>query len=155
MDHIYISREGLAKMKEELEECNRQRFRLADQIEHARELGDLKENAEYHSAKEAQALLHARIRDMEDKIARSKVLEDQDIDDSKAFLGATVRVLNKKTRKEFSYTLVGPVEADMASGKISVKSPVGQALLGASVGDEVLAKVPAGDIPFKILDISR
>lgn len=155
MERIYITRDGLAKMKADLEEMNRERLKVADQIEYARELGDLKENAEYHAAKETQALLHARIRDLEDKIARSAVVEDQDIDDSKAFLGAKVRVRNKKTNKEFNYVLVGPVEADMASGKISVKSPVGQALLGTSVGDVVVAKVPAGDIPFEILDISR
>ncbi len=155
MERIYITRDGLAKMKADLEEMNRERLKVADQIEYARELGDLKENAEYHAAKETQALLHARIRDLEDKIARSAVVEDQDIDDSKAFVGAKVRVRNKKTNKEFNYVLVGPVEADMASGKISVKSPVGQALLGKSVGDVVVAKVPAGDIPFEILDISR
>jgi transcription elongation factor GreA len=155
MDRIYITRAGLEKMKRDLVQMNSDRHKVADQIEYARELGDLKENAEYHAAKEMQALLHARIRDLEDKIARSAVLEDQEIDESKAFVGAKVRVRNKKSNKEFDYMLVGPVEADMASGKISIKSPVGQALLGGSVGDVVMAKVPAGDIPFEILDISR
>jgi len=155
MDKIYISRDGLEKLKQELKSCNARRMEVAKAIEEARGLGDLKENAEYHAAKEEQAMLHARIGDLENKIAHSVILEDQDIDTSKAYVGATVQVRNKKTGKEMTYVLVGPVEADMASGKISVQSPVGKALLGGSVGDTVLARVPAGDIPFEILDITR
>ena len=154
-DDIYVTREGLDGMKVKLAEMNEERMKIADKIEEARELGDLKENAEYHAAKEAQAMLHAHLRDLEDKIARSKVLEDQDIDLSKAYVGAIVRVLNKKTKKEMTYTLVSPVEADMASGKISTQSPVGKAILGSSVGDVVTAKVPAGDLNMEILEISR
>lgn len=154
-DTIYISRDGLEKLIADLEAMKAKRLRIADTIESARELGDLKENAEYHAAKEAQAHLHARIRDVEDKIARASILEDHDIDASKAFIGATVRVLNKKTGKEVTYILVSPVEADMASGRISTQSPVGKAFLGASVGDVVVAKVPAGDLTYKVLEISR
>ena len=99
MDKLYVSREGLEKLKEELREMNERRMVVAQAIEHARSLGDLKENAEYHSAKEEQAMLHAKIKDVEDKIARSEILENQDIDTSKAYLGACVRVLNKKTKK--------------------------------------------------------
>lgn len=152
---LYVTRSGLDKMKANLVSMNEERMKIAETIEHARELGDLKENAEYHAAKEAQAHLHARIRDIEDKIARSEVLEDQDIDSDKAYVGSTVKVLNKITQKEISYQLVSPVEADMAAGKISTKSPVGQALLGKSIGEFVIAKIPAGDLQFEILDISR
>ena len=154
-DKLYVTRDGLVKMKDDLASMNEDRLKIADTIESARELGDLKENAEYHAAKEAQALLHARIRDLEDKVARSVILEDQDIDISKAYVGATVRVLNKKTKKEANYILVSPVEADMASGKISTESPVGKALLGKSVGDVAKANVPAGDLPLEILEITR
>lgn len=154
-DDIYVTRVGLEGMKADLVEMNEERMKIADKIEEARELGDLKENAEYHSAKEAQAMLHARIRDLEDKVARSKILEDQDIDLSKAYVGAIVKVLNKKSKKEMIYTLVSPVEADMASGKISTQSPVGKAILGTSVGDVVTAKIPAGDLKLEILAISR
>lgn len=154
-DEIYVTRDGLVGMKANLVEMNKERMRIADKIEEARELGDLKENAEYHSAKEAQAMLHARIRDLEDKIARSRILEDQDIDLSKAYVGAIVKVLNKKSKKEIVYTLVSPVEADMATGKISTASPVGKAILGSSVGDVVTANIPAGDLNLKILEISR
>ncbi len=152
---LYVTKEGLDKMKADLVSMNEERMKIAATIEHARELGDLKENAEYHAAKEAQAHLHARIRDIEDKIARSEVLDDIDIDHDKAYVGSTVLVLNKKTKKEMSFQLVSPVEADMATGKISTKSPVGQALLGKSKGDVVTAALPAGDLKFEILEISR
>ncbi len=154
-EKIYVSRDGLEKMKADLVGMNEERLTIADTIESARELGDLKENAEYHAAKEAQALLHARIRDLEDKVARSAILEDQDIDTSKAYVGATVKVLNQKTNKEMTYVLVSPVEADMAAGKISTQSPVGKAILGSAIGDIVKAAIPAGDLKLKVLDISR
>jgi len=155
MQKLYVSREGLEKMKEELKVLSKRRLRVAKAIEHARSLGDLSENAEYHSAKEEQAMLHARIKDLEDKITRAVILDDQDIDMSKAYLGAKVRVLNKKTQKELVYTLVSPVEADMAHGKISAQSPGGQALLGKMVGEVAVAKVPAGNLELDILEITR
>ena len=155
MEKLYISRDGLTKLKQELAACKARRMEVAAIIEHARGFGDLRENADYHAAKEEQAMLHARIRDLEDKVARSAVLEDENIDMSKAYVGSVVRVLNKKSNKEFTYTLVSEVEADLANGKISVRSPVGEALLGKSVGESAVAKVPAGNIEFKVLEISR
>jgi transcription elongation factor GreA len=153
MEKLYVSAEGIAKMKAELLEMNDRRMKVAGAIEHARSLGDLKENAEYHSAKEEQAMLHARIKDLGDKIARSVVLEDQDIDTSKAYLGATVRAVNKKTKKEITYRIVSAVEADLASGKISATSPVGKALLGKAVGEIAIACVPAGDLHLEVIEI--
>ncbi len=155
MEKLYISEDGLAKLKNELASCMARRMEVASIIERAREFGDLRENADYHAAKEEQAMLHARIRDLEDKITRSVVLEHHHVDDKKAYMGAKVRVLNKKTNQELSYTLVSPVEADMTHGKISVRSPVGEALLGKSVGEIAVAKVPAGNVEFEILEISR
>ncbi len=155
MKKLYVSQEGLDKMKADLEALNKRRLVVAAAIEHARSLGDLSENAEYHSAKEEQAMVHARIKDLEDKITRAVLLDDQAIDASKVYLGAQVRVLNKKTNKELLYTLVSPVEADLPSGKISVQSPVGKALLGKAAGELAVAKTPAGDLTLEILEISR
>ena len=152
---IYVTKDGLDKMKAELTRMNEERMEIADKIEAARELGDLKENAEYHAAKEAQAMLHARKHDLEDKIARSQILDESQMDTSKAFLGATVRVLNQKTKKEMTYTLVSAPEADMAAGKISNQSPVGKALLGKAVDEVAVASLPAGDLKMKILEITR
>lgn len=155
MEKVYVTREGLAKLKMDLAESSARRLKVAATIEQARGYGDLRENAEYHAAKEEQAMLHARIRDMEDKLTRAVIIEDQDIDASKAYLGSQVRVLNKKTNKEMVYVLVSPLEMDMARGRISVQSPVGKALLGLSIGDTAVAKVPAGDIILEILEITR
>ncbi len=155
MDNIYVSAEGLEKLKAELAECKSKSPVIAAEIEHARSYGDLRENSEYHAAKDAQAKNHARIRDLADKVARAVVVDESQLDSSKAYMGATVRVLNKKTKKEFTYILVSPVESDMSAGKISMKSPVGQALTGKSVGDVVVAQVPAGNIELEILEISR
>lgn len=155
IEKLYVSRDGIEKMRSELAELNERRMKVAKAIEHARSLGDLSENAEYHSAKEEQAMLHARIADLEDKLTRAVVLEDQDIDTDKVYLGATVRVLNTKTNREISYMLVSPVEADMAHAKISVQSPVGQALLGKTVGEVAVAQVPAGELKLEILEITR
>ncbi|MDX9975672.1 MAG: transcription elongation factor GreA [FCB group bacterium] len=155
MEKLYMTQEGLDKLKAELAGCHEHKRVVANAIEVARGMGDLKENADYHAAKEAQAMLHAKIRDLGDKIARAAVFDESNIDASKVYMGATVRVLNKKTRKECSYKLVSPLETDLENGKISVRSPVGQALMGKAVGDTVVAKVPAGNLEMEILEISR
>jgi transcription elongation factor GreA len=155
MEKAYVSREGLKKLKGELAALNERRLVVAAAIEQARGYGDLTDNADYHAAKEEQALLHARIRDLENKVTRAVIMDDQDIDGTKAFLGATVRVLNKKTNKEMTYSLVSPLEMDVVHGKVSVQSPLGKALLGHSVGETVVANVPAGAIEMEILAITR
>lgn len=155
MQKLYVSPEGLEKIKTDLDALNKRRLVVAQAIEHARSLGDLSENAEYHSAKEEQAMVHAKIKDLEDKLTRAEVFDEQDIDASKVYQGATVRVRNQKTNKEITYMLVSPVEADMPSGKISTQSPVGKALLGKSVGEVAKATVPAGDLLLEILEITR
>lgn len=155
MEKLHVSADGLQKLKDELAACKKRVPQVAQAIKHARELGDLRENAEYHAAREEQAMLQARIRDLEDKVARSVVVDERELDASKALIGATVRVLNKKIKKEVVFTLVSPVESDVSTGRISVRSPIGQALLGTSVGDTVVAKVPAGDVPLEVLEITR
>ena len=155
MDKLYMSAEGLEKLKAELQECRAHSRVVADASEKARDLGDLRENADYHAAKEEQAMLAARINDIEDKIARAAIVDDAAIDASKAYIGATVRVLNTKTRRESTYVLVSSVESDISTGKISVRSPVGAALLGKGVGERTVANVPAGTLEMEILDITR
>lgn len=155
MEKLYMSAEGLEKLKAELQECRARTRVVADAIERARELGDLRENADYHAAKEEQSMLAARIKDIEDKVTRAAIVDDAAIDATKAYIGATVRVVNTKTRRENTYMLVSPVEADVSAGKISVRSPVGEALLGKSVGERAVANVPAGAFEMEILEITR
>jgi transcription elongation factor GreA len=154
MEKLYVSAEGLERMKADLAELNERRIRVADAIEHARSLGDLSENAEYHSAKEEQAMVHARIRDLGDKIARSVVRDMTDMDTSRAYTGATVRVLNLKTNQESVYQLVSPVEADLMTGKLSTQSPIGKALMGLAAGEEAVAQVPAGELSLRVVEIN-
>lgn len=153
MEPVYITEEGLQKLKQELEELNKQKLKLAEVIAYARSLGDLSENAEYQTAKHEQGLLMAKIRDLEDKIARAVIIDKERLDATEVRLGVAVRVLNEKLGKEIVYTLVGPVEADISSGKLSTQSPVGKALLGKKVGDVVEVQVPAGLLRLKILEI--
>lgn len=151
---LYMTAEGIAELHESLREMKERRLRVAEAIEHARSLGDLKENAEYHAAKEEQAMLHAKIKDVEDKLSRAVPIEDTEIDTSKAYVGATLTVYNVKTKKEVVWQLVSPAEADMAKGKISTESPVGRALLGKAEGETAVAKVPAGDLQLEVRKIS-
>jgi len=155
MKRVQLTRQGYEKMAQELEDLKNKRKGLSQAIEHARSLGDLKENAEYHAAKEVMAHNEARINELEDKLGRVDIIDDAKIDSSKVYIGATVTLLDLETDENVQYTLVGPDEANPNQGLISTSSPVGKALLGHAVGEEISIKVPAGDLKFKITKISR
>jgi transcription elongation factor GreA len=155
-DVTYLTKEGYERLKMELSELKgKGRTDMAQQIQKAREMGDLSENAEYDAAKEAQGLLELRISKLETTIANARVVDDSGIDPSKAFILSTVKVKHLKMNREFFYTLVAEEEADLKQNKISVKSPVGKALLGHSVGEVVEVEAPSGKVQFEILEISR
>ncbi|MEM9721740.1 MAG: transcription elongation factor GreA [Bacteroidota bacterium] len=152
----YLTQEGLDKLKSELQDLKgKGRLEIAAQIQKAREMGDLSENAEYDAAKDAQGLLELKISKLEGLIANARVLNNQDIDLSRAYILSTVRVKNQKVNKEFKYTLVAEQEADLKRGRISIKSPVGKALLGREVGEVVEIKIPAGIMNLEVLEITR
>jgi len=151
----YYSKEGLKKLEEELRDLKtRGRHDIANQIQEAREKGDLSENAEYDAAKEAQGHLEAKIAQLEDTLANARVLDTAGLDTSKAMILAHVRVINHKVNKEFTYQLVSEQESNLKDNKISVKSPIGKALIGKAVGEKVNVDVPAGTITLEILEIS-
>jgi transcription elongation factor GreA len=153
---VYLTKEALQKLKEELHYLRTtERARIAKAIAEARGHGDLSENAEYDAAKEAQSHLEARIAQIEQTIANARIVDENKIDTTKAYILSTVRVKNLKTGEEQVFTLVSPQEVDLAAGKISVNSPIGKGLLGRSVGDIVEVKVPAGKIQLQILEITR
>lgn len=153
---VYLTREALEKLKEELRVAKTEgRARIAQAIAEARAQGDLSENAEYDAAKEEQGHLEARIAKLEETIAQARLVDESQIDTSKVYILSTVRVHNHTAGREASYTLVAPEEADMAAGKISIRSPIGQGLLGRSVGEKVEIKVPAGKVTLEILEITR
>lgn len=152
----YVSRQGYEKLREELEHLKKVRRReLSKEIGRAREKGDLKENAEYHAAKEAQGLNERKIAELEQKLSDSQILDDTRIPKDQALIGATVKLKDLNSDKELEYTLVSELEADFSQGKISVSSPVGRGLLGHKVGQNAEIKVPAGTLRYKILKISR
>lgn len=156
MKKNYLSREGYEKLDKELHDLKtRGRKEIAEEISEARAKGDLSENAEYDAAKEAQGHLEKKIAELENTLATASILDEKDIDISKAYLLSTVTILNKKVNKEMKYTLVSKDEADFKKGKISVDSPIGKAILGTEVGQTVKVKVPAGLLELKILNIER
>ena len=153
---VYLTEEGLQKLKDDLQHARTvERQKISQEIAEARAQGDLSENAEYDAAKEAQGLLEARIAKMETTIASARVVNEDEVDASKARILSNVRVMNQKANREATYTLVAPQEADLQKGRISVESPIGKGLLGKEVGDVIKVRVPAGMVAFEILEITR
>ena len=151
----YYTEEGLQKLKDELQQLEVvERKKCTAAVAEAREKGDLSENAEYDAAREAQALLEVKIAKLKDVIANARLVDESQIDISKVSILTTVKIKNLKNNATMSYTLVAENEADLKSGKISVDSPIGKGLLGKRVGDKVDISVPAGVIPFEIVNIS-
>lgn len=152
----YFSEEGFKKLHEELKYFKTvKRAEIAKQIAEARDKGDLSENAEYDAARNAQGMLELQISKLEHVIANARILEESSIDNSKAYILSTVKILNHNSGKELEYMLVSESEADHKSGKISIKSPIGEAVIGKAVGEIVEVEVPAGKIKLEILEINR
>ena len=151
----YVTKETLEQMKEELNQLKTSgRAEIANQIAEAREKGDLRENAEYDAAKEAQGHHEAKIAQLEAVIASARILEAKDIDLSKVSVLSKVRVTNLATKKTMEYQLVSEKEADLKLGKISVTSPIGKGLLGKAIGEVAEIAAPSGILKFKVEHIS-
>jgi transcription elongation factor GreA len=151
----YVTKETLEQMKEELQHMRGvERPAASKAIAEAREKGDLRENAEYDAAKEAQGLLEAKIAQLEGMIASARVVDETTIDTSKVSILTKVKVTNLNTKKQVTYQIVSEKEADLKAGKISSTSPIGKGLLGKQVGEVAEVTAPAGVIKFKVEDIS-
>ncbi len=154
MEKVYMSKDGFEKSKKELDEMKMvKRAEIQEAIATAREFGDLKENAEYHAAREAQGLLEARIRQLDDKLARTEIVDSSSIPTDAVHFGAKVEVEDLDTGDIENYELVGAGDDDPINDKILVSSPFAQAFLEHKVGDEVEVNAPAGVLRFKILKI--
>lgn len=152
----YYTEEGLKKLNEELDQLkNVERASVSAQIAEARDKGDLSENAEYDAAKEAQGLLELKISKLETIVANARVIDESQLDTSKALIFSKVKIKNVANKMVMEYTLVSEKEANLKEKRISVDSPIGNSLLGKSVGDVVEVKVPTGKVNFEILEISR
>lgn len=151
----YVTKETLEQMKEELQHMKGvERPAASKAIAEAREKGDLKENAEYDAAKEAQGILEAKIAALEGALASARVVDESTIDTSKVSILTKVKLTNLKTKKQVIYQLVSEQEADLKAGKISITSPIGKGILGKEPGDVADVQAPAGVIQFKIEEIS-
>ncbi len=154
MDKIPVTKNGLKKLKAELKQLrNVERPENIRAIQEASAHGDISENAEYHAAKEKQSFLEGKINELEDVIGRSEVIDIEDGPTDRVVFGRTVLLFDMEKDKEVSYQLVGPYESAPEDGKISVKSPLGQALIGREVGDDVKVKTPRGIQEFEIVEI--
>ena len=156
VEPVYLSKAGRLKLEAELKRLKfQERPRIVAEIKRTMELGDLSENAEYHAAKEAQTHIERKIAELEDKLSRVRSVDTDKIPSDKVYLLARVVVKDLRHNEEVEYTIVPPDEADADNDVISVKSPIGQALLGHPVGDVVEFTVPAGPVKYEILKISR
>ena len=141
---------GAQKLRDELVRLKEERPKISREIGIAREHGDLKENAEYHAAKERQGLVEARIKDIEDKLSRAEVIDPSKLSGDRVRFGATVLLTNLDTEEESTYQIVGADEADLKNGTISVSAPIARALIGKSTGDEIVVNLPGGTRRYEI-----
>ena len=154
MSVSYLTPEGYEKLKSELEHLKTKgREEVAAAIAEAREKGDLSENAEYDAAKDAQGYLEMKINEMEKVMASARIIDKSQLDTSSVTILSTVKIKNKRSNKEVSYTLVAETEANLKEKKISVTSPIGKGLLGKKVGEIAQVTTPAGTIDFEIMSI--
>ncbi len=151
----YITEEGLRKLREELEHLKKvERPAISRQIAEARDKGDLSENAEYAAAKEAQGMLELKIAKLEETIINSRVIDESKIDTSSVQIMNRIKIKNLASGQLMEYMLVSESEADLKTGKLSVKTPIAKALIGKKVGDQVEVTVPSGRISLEIVEIS-
>ena len=156
MDKEPITLNGLNKLKEELVFLKeKKRPEIVAAIAEARSHGDLKENAEYHAAKEEQSLLETKIAKLKNVVASARIIDESQLDVSKILIHSKIKIKNTTNGMEFSYTLVADSESDIKNGKLSVNSPIGKGLLGKELGDNVEIKVPNGIMKFEVTEVSR
>ena len=154
-DEVFLTRAGFQKLHAELESLKSERIKISKAIGEARLLGDISENAEYDAAKDAQAHNAARIADLEGKLSKVKIIEDQNIPTDKIYIGAIVTLQDLDSNEKMKYMMVSPEEANYEENKISIFAPIGRALIGHKEGEKLEIKVPAGTLRYKILKIER
>ena len=155
MDKTPLTKDGERKLQEELQNLKLERPEISKAIAEAREHGDLKENAEYHAAREQQSMVEARIKDIEFKLGNSEIIDSKSSENKNQIIfGSTVELLNTKDNSKIKYQLVGEDEADLTKNKISFNSPIGKGLMNTKVGDIITILVPKGKLNFKVININ-
>lgn len=154
-DVVYLTRAGYQKLMDELGGLKRDRVRISKAIEEARLQGDISENAEYDAAKDAQAHNVAQMAELEAKLTKVRIIEDENIPSDKIFIGAIVTLKDTDADEELTYMMVSPEEANYEENKLSIYAPIGKALMGHKAGEKIEIKVPAGTLKYEILKIKR
>ena len=156
VEEVLLTEEGYEKLEKELEYLEKvKRREIAKRIKIAREFGDISENSEYDDAKNEQAFVEGRIQEIKNMLNDAHVVKDEDITDKQVNLGTTVMLHDLDSDEKISYTLVGSAEADPLNHKISNESPIGKAIFGHAIGDEVTVETPAGDVDYEIISIKK
>lgn len=155
MGETYLTKDGLAKLHEELKRLQKERRELVHEVERARAHGDLRENAEYHAAKERLQHVTTRLADLESRLTSVSLIDDLEIKADEARVGAQVTLEDEVTKEHFTYLLVGPDEADPQQGKLSIASPLGKALLGKKAGEQFVLDLPKTRVAYRLLKAGR
>ncbi|HWO09425.1 MAG TPA: transcription elongation factor GreA [Polyangiaceae bacterium] len=152
-ERVPMTPKGAAKVRDELARLKAERPKISREIGTARDHGDISENAEYHAAKERQGMIEAQIKDLEDKLSRSEVIDPTRLSGTRIRFGATVSLANVETDEKSTYQIVGADEANIDEGTISVSAPLARALIGKEVGDEVTVSLPVGKRTYEVLEV--
>ncbi len=155
MGQTYLTREGLKKLQEEHKQLQSQKWALTEEVSKAAAMGDLRENAEYHAARERLQHVSTRLADLDGKLQDVLIIDDLNLNPLEARVGSRVELLDEQTKETFEYHLVGPEEADPREGKISIASPLGKALLGKRAKERFNLMLPRAIVPYKVLAVSR
>jgi transcription elongation factor GreA len=153
-ERVPMTPRGAVKVREELARLKAERPRISREIGVARDHGDISENAEYHAAKERQGMVEAQIKDLEDKLSRSEIIDPARLSGTRVQFGATVSLSNVDTDEEVTYQIVGADEANIDEGTISVSAPLARALIGKEAGDEVTVTLPGGRRTYEVLTVT-
>lgn len=155
MYETYLTREGLSKLQEEHKSLLQQKRELTEEVSRAAAMGDLRENGEYHAARERLQHVSKRLADLDSKLTHVKIIDDLQTQEGEARVGTRVTLKDEVTREQFIYTLVGPEEADPQKGKLSIASPLGKALLGKKKEEKFVLDLPKTRVPYLVIQIER
>ncbi len=155
MGETYLTKEGLKKIQEEFKTLQKQRLGLLEEVNQAAAMGDLRENAEYHAARERLAHVSMRLSDLEGKLMHVRLIEGVAEFIGEARLGTEVALKDLTTKEKFAYVLVGPEEADPQTGKLSIDSPLGKSLLGKKKGEKFMLNLPRTTVPYQVMNVKR
>ncbi len=155
MGETYLTKEGLAKLHAEHKALLQQKRQLTEEVSEAAAMGDLRENAEYHAARERLQHVSKRLAELDSKLGSVKIIDDLEIKGGEARVGAKVILKDEQTKEQFSYVLVGPEEADPQNGTLSIASPLGKTLLGKKIGERFTLNLPRAVVHYTIVDVGR